>query len=166
MIAGVKLDLAAATEFIFQRRRFLGVRHAFLPHHLRTMGREADVSEAGKRDEPLRTSAWEATEFKSPLFKVFIRGLRTWLFCLPLLILKDWIKLHSALKTSFKYGFTLEEYGSYPWRIWVSPWRIWVYPCRALLLEGRLALNSGLNLTRVSFSCVQKHFLGYFLCYF
>ena len=44
VIAGVKLDLAAATEFIFQRRRFLGVRHAFLPHHLRTMGREADVS--------------------------------------------------------------------------------------------------------------------------
>ena len=38
------------------------------------MGREADVSEAGKRDEPLRTSAWEATEFKSPLFQVFIRG--------------------------------------------------------------------------------------------
>ena len=54
---------------------FLGVRHAFLPHYLGTMGKEADVSEAGKRDEPLRTSAWEATEFKSPLFKVFIRGL-------------------------------------------------------------------------------------------
>ena len=31
---------------------------------------------------------------------------------------------------------------------------------RARLFEGRLALNPGLNLTRVSFSCVQKHFLG------
>ena len=31
---------------------------------------------------------------------------------------------------------------------------------RAQLFEGRLALNRGLNLTRVSFSCVQKHFLG------
>ena len=31
---------------------------------------------------------------------------------------------------------------------------------RAQLFEGRLALNPGLNLTRVSFSCVQKHFLG------
>ena len=30
----------------------------------------------------------------------------------------------------------------------------------AQLFEGRLALNPGLNLTRVSFSCVQKHFLG------
>ena len=30
----------------------------------------------------------------------------------------------------------------------------------AQLFEGRLALNLGLNLTRVSFSCVQKHFLG------
>ena len=30
-----------------------------------------------------------------------------------------------------------------------------VYP----LFKGRLALNPGLNLTRVSFSCVQKHFL-------
>ena len=26
--------------------------------------------------------------------------------------------------------------------------------------EGRLALNPELNLTRVSFSCVQMHFLG------
>ena len=31
---------------------------------------------------------------------------------------------------------------------------------RAQLLEGRLALNPGLNLIRVSFSCVQKYFLG------
>ena len=31
---------------------------------------------------------------------------------------------------------------------------------RAQLFEGRLALNPGLNLTRVSFSCVQKYFLG------
>ena len=31
---------------------------------------------------------------------------------------------------------------------------------RAQLFEGRLALNPGLNLTRISFSCVQKHFLG------
>ena len=31
---------------------------------------------------------------------------------------------------------------------------------RAQLLKGRLALNPGLNLTRVSFSCVEKHFLG------
>ena len=30
---------------------------------------------------------------------------------------------------------------------------------RAQLFEGRLALNPGLNLTWVSFSCVQKHFL-------
>ena len=28
------------------------------------------------------------------------------------------------------------------------------------LFEGRLALNLGLNLTLVSFSCAQKHFLG------
>ena len=28
------------------------------------------------------------------------------------------------------------------------------------LFERRLALNPGLNLTLVSFSCVQKHFLG------
>ena len=31
---------------------------------------------------------------------------------------------------------------------------------RAQLFEGRLALNLGLNLTLVSFSCAQKHFLG------
>ena len=30
----------------------------------------------------------------------------------------------------------------------------------AQLFEGRLALNPGLNLTLVSFSSVQKHFLG------
>ena len=30
------------------------------------------------------------------------------------------------------------------------------------LFKGRLALNPGLNLTTVSFSSVQKHFLGYF----
>ena len=28
------------------------------------------------------------------------------------------------------------------------------------LFEGRLALNPGLNITRVSFSGLQKHFLG------
>ena len=44
------------------------------------MGKEADVSEAGKRDEPLRTSTWEATEFKSPLFLVFKRGLNGLLY--------------------------------------------------------------------------------------
>ena len=33
---------------------------------------------------------------------------------------------------------------------------------RAQLFEGRLALNPGLNLTRVSFSFVQNHFLGQF----
>ena len=33
---------------------------------------------------------------------------------------------------------------------------------RVQLLEGRLVLNPGLNLTRVSFSFVQKHFLGQF----
>ena len=32
----------------------------------------------------------------------------------------------------------------------------------AQLFEGRLALNGRLNLTKVSFSCVQKHFLGQF----
>ena len=31
---------------------------------------------------------------------------------------------------------------------------------RAQLLESRLALNPGLNLTWVSFSGVQKHFVG------
>ena len=31
---------------------------------------------------------------------------------------------------------------------------------RAQLFEGRLALNPGLNLIRLSFSCVQKYFLG------
>ena len=39
----------------------------------------------------------------------------------------------------------------------------------AQLFEGRLALNPGLNLTRVSFSCVQKHFQAFpwiILCYF
>ena len=34
------------------------------------------------------------------------------------------------------------------------------HPFGAQLFEGRLALNPGLNLTWVSFSCVQKHFLG------
>ena len=33
---------------------------------------------------------------------------------------------------------------------------------RVQLLEGQLVLNPGLNLTRVSFSFVQKHFLGQF----
>ena len=33
---------------------------------------------------------------------------------------------------------------------------------RAHLFEGWLALNGGLNLTLVSFSCVQKHFLWQF----
>ena len=36
------------------------------------------------------------------------------------------------------------------------------YP-RAQLFEARLALNPGLNLTRISFSCVQKHFLSVIL---
>ena len=31
---------------------------------------------------------------------------------------------------------------------------------RAQLFESRLAPNPGINLTRVSFSCVEKHFLG------
>ena len=31
---------------------------------------------------------------------------------------------------------------------------------RAQLFEGRLALNPGLKLTLVPFSCFQKHFLG------
>jgi len=35
-----------------------------------------------------------------------------------------------------------------------------VQSTRAQLFEGRLALNLGLNLTWVSLSCVQKHFLG------
>ena len=30
----------------------------------------------------------------------------------------------------------------------------------AQLFEGQLALNLGLKLTLISFSCVQKHFLG------
>ena len=34
------------------------------------------------------------------------------------------------------------------------------------MFEGRLALNPGLNLTRVSFSFVQKNFSVNFLCYF
>ena len=34
------------------------------------------------------------------------------------------------------------------------------FPPWAQLFEGRLALNPGLNLTRVSISFVQKHFLG------
>ena len=29
----------------------------------------------------------------------------------------------SPLKTSIKYGFTPEEYGSYSLRVWVYPWR-------------------------------------------
>ena len=37
---------------------------------------------------------------------------------------------------------------------------------RAQLFEGRLALNPGLNLTLVSFSCAQKHFLGEFYLLF
>ena len=36
----------------------------------------------------------------------------------------------------------------------------------AQLFEGRLALNPGLNLTPVSFSCVQSIFSDNFLCYF
>ena len=36
----------------------------------------------------------------------------------------------------------------------------------AQLFEGRLALNPGLNFTRVSLSCVQSVFLHKFLCYF
>ena len=35
--------------------------------------------------------------------------------------------------------------------------RAWVQ-----LFEGRLVLNLALNLTLVSFSCSQKHFLGFF----
>ena len=37
---------------------------------------------------------------------------------------------------------------------------------RAQLFEGRLALNPGLTLTLVSFSCAQKHFLGEFYLLF
>ena len=37
----------------------------------------------------------------------------------------------------------------------VKPITLW-----AQLFEGRLALNPGLNLTPVSFSLVQNHFLG------
>ena len=37
---------------------------------------------------------------------------------------------------------------------------------RAQLFEGRLALNPGLILTLVSFSCAQKHFLGEFYLLF
>ena len=51
--------------------------------------------------------------------------LRTYLFFLPL---KNFIKFHSSLKTSIKYG-------SYPARIWVYLWRIsWKgdFPCSPL----------------------------------
>ena len=34
------------------------------------------------------------------------------------------------------------------------------YQAWAQLFEGRLALNLGLKLTLISFSCVQKHFPG------
>ena len=37
---------------------------------------------------------------------------------------------------------------------------------RAQLFEGQLVLNPGLNLTRVSFSLVQKHFLTIFCASF
>ena len=54
------------------------------------------------------------------------------------------------------------------WKKWCSKWslrglrglRKWSLHFWAQLFEGRLALNPGLNLTRVSFSYVQKHFLG------
>ena len=39
-------------------------------------------------------------------------------------------------------------------------------PTRAQLFEGRLAINPGLNLTWVSFPCIQKHFLQKFLVLF
>ena len=54
------------------------------------------------------------------------------------------------------------------WKKWCSKWslgrlrglRKWSLHFWAQLFEGRLALNRGLNLTRVSFSYVQKHFRG------
>ena len=144
------------------------------------MGKEADVSGAGKRDEPLRTSAWEAAEFNSPLLKVFIRSLNGLLHLisvslsvedLPFLLTPFNLKRLNKIAFSSEnflpsntgspsknMGPTPEEYG--------SPREEYGYTPAIFLFEGRLALNSGLNLTRVSFSFVQKHFLGYFLCYF
>ena len=55
--------------------------------------------------------------------------------------------------------------------VYIHPMYIMYFPfkfqsfslkCRARLFEGRLALNPGIILTRVSFSFVQKHFLRLF----
>ena len=51
-----------------------------------------------------------------------------------------------------------------PVQLGLLPWWVVVILLilRAQLFEGRLALNPGLNITRVSFSGLQKHFLGQF----
>ena len=58
-------------------------------------------------------------------------------------------------KMVYKNGKGLDP-GVYPYK---HPLGFCVFCTRAELFEGRLALNQGLNLIRVSF-CVQKHFLG------
>ena len=51
------------------------------------------------------------------------------------------------------YGFALAV------NMAVQVWSVQIQS-RAQLFEGQLVLNPGLNLTQVSFSCVQKLFLG------
>ena len=90
----------------------------------------------------------------------YLSRLRTYLFCLPLLILKDWIKLRSALKTSFNTGSPLknmgptreeyrsarEEYGYTPVGVWVYPWGIWVLLLKNMGLPVR---NMGIPMKNI-----------------
>ena len=80
---------------------------------------------------------------------------------------------YEAAWSAFRISFTLDwkiDNGFLTGQSWcvlkylVHRWgprtRILALSCRDELFKARLVLNPGLNLTQVSFSCVQKHFLG------
>ena len=74
------------------------------------------------------------------------------LLSLPIALFKSVLLLSSIVNYWLcQTGVECQPRGKKPW---------------ARLFEGRLTLNLGLNLTRVSFSCAQKHFLGSFLRYY
>ena len=105
-----------------------------------------------------------------------------WVFCLQSpAYFDDFYQLNSTLSSQLRYfAEKLKNEASFESKQKTTRWRRLISPnllciiwqkrhnsvARAQLFEGRLVLNPGLNLTRVSFSFVQKHFLGQFYVIF
>ena len=109
------------------------------------------------------TDTWVSTLWHqsfSCLFLTFDETISYWILCslrsanykiiVPhtQLAIKWFTQMTKTLKTLFFFTPTIRPRGSLREK------------SRDQLFEGRLGLNPGLDITRLSFSCVQKHFLG------